>query len=385
MPQKIKEGCGQLLIRDLAELWLIDIKNVLRPSSYALYQSYASKYILPYIGGKKSGTFKKEDLSAMLGILQTGHGQEAPLSQYTVYIVESMVRAMFHYGASNQLVPEISFGKAEYKIKNKKDAMPLSELEMQQLLLVTGQKETDYQLQIMLPLYTGIGLSELCGLKWEDICLVSGRIHIHRNIIRIQQKMQRKQVIGNKNRNKNSINGYETPANKQGNSKEYITDENALKGNQATVFAECELPENECREFVMPEKLQLLLKSVYKTKKPLKESYVAEVDKKSGRKRSVSIVEIVKKENQDTARTTLVEAEPPDGRTLQYRLKAAGETAWIEDLNFQRLRDTFAVMCLQAGGDIYSLAYIMGVSVNAVHDKYKAWMIRNDSFLKEIG
>ncbi len=184
-----------------------------------------------------------------------------------------------------------------------------------------------------------------------------GKIHIHRNIIRIQQKTQ----------------------------KEEATEKIASKDNPATVFAECELPENECREFVMPEKLQALLKSVYITKKPLKESYVAEVDKKSGRKRNVSIVEIVKKEDQGTARTTLVEAEPPDGRTLQYRLKTAGETAWIEDLNFQRLRDTFAIMCLQAGGDIYSLAYIMGVSVNAVYDKYKAWIIKNDGFLKGIG
>lgn len=382
-----------LLIKELADMWLKDIKNIMRPSSYARYKTHMEKYIIPYAGEIQTALFSANTLSKILTTLEkkyflhASNGKEELLSQYTLYLLESMVRAMCRYGAKKGIMPQVSFGKAEYKIKNKKAAMPLSELEVQQLLSVAVQKEKDYQLQIMLPLYTGMGLSELCGLKWEDICLESGRINIHRNIIRIQQKTQKEQVAENKSNNKNSINSHKIHASKNRNSKTGTTEKSTFKDNPATVFAECELPENECREFVIPEKLQTLLKSVYTAKKPLKESYVAEVDKKSGRKRNVSLVEIVKKENHgtDTARTTLIEAEPPDGRTLQYRLKTAGEMAWIEDLNFQRLKDTFAVMCLQAGGDIYSLAYIMGVSVNAVHDKYKAWMVRDDGFLKGIG
>ena len=197
-------------------------------------------------------------------------------------------------------------------------------------------------------------MSELCGLKWEDICLADGKINIHRNIIRVQQKLE---------------------------------DNKSINNGSATIFAECELPENECREFVIPEKLQILLKSVYMEKKPLKQSYVAEVDKKSGRKRNISVIKISQKENlgKDKAKVNIVKAEPPDSRTLQYRLKTTGETAWIEDLNFQRLKDTFVVMCLQAGGDIYSMAYVLGVGVTAVYDKYKAWMVKKDDFLKGIG
>ena len=39
---------GSFLIKELAGLWLDDIKNILRPSSYARYQNYAYKYIFPY-------------------------------------------------------------------------------------------------------------------------------------------------------------------------------------------------------------------------------------------------------------------------------------------------------------------------------------------------
>lgn len=46
---------------------------------------------------------------------------------------------MCRYGAEKGLMPEASFGQAEYRIKNKKEALPLSELEMHQLSCVVDK------------------------------------------------------------------------------------------------------------------------------------------------------------------------------------------------------------------------------------------------------
>lgn len=73
---------------------------------------------------------------------------------------------------------------------------------------------------------------------------------------------------------------------------------------------------------------------------------------------------------------------PPDGRTLQYRLKSVGRQAGLPDLTFQSLRDTFVVMCLQAGGDIYSVAYVLGTGITAIYDRYKPWLVKKDNFFK---
>ncbi len=328
---------NEILIDELAELWFLYIKNIMRPSSYALYQSYAKKYILPYIGGIRADNFNADRLSKLLGSLYTGNtgNKEKALSQYTVYLLESMVRSMFHYGAEQKLIPEIQFGKAEFITVKKKEALPLPELELQKLLYITEKQGEDLQLQIWLPLYAGITLSELCGLKWEDINTGTGEIHIHRNLMRIQN---------------------------------HISEESKENTGTATSMAECELPENMCRKFTMPEKLSNLLVQVEHAKKPDEGNYVAEPDKKAGRKRSAGMPE-----------------DAPDGRTLQYRLKVAGEKAGIKGLTFKMLRDTFAVMCLQAGGDVYSLAYIMGAGVPAVCDRYGEWMVKDDRFLKWIG
>ncbi len=326
----------QILIKELAELWFLDIKNIMRPSSYAIYQSYANKYILPYIGNIQADMFNADILSSLLGSYCKGNGKGGMLSQYTVYLLESMVRSMFHYGVKKKLVQEISFGKAEFITIKKKEAVPLSELEIQQLLYVAEKQGKDIQLQISIPIYTGVTLSELCGLKWEDINLETGEIYVHRNMVRIQHNMPASNSTDNQ--------------------------------DAATVLAECELPENMCRKFIIPERLGSLLKTEAFNRKPLEGSYVAELDKKAGRKKSVAMP-----------------GDAPDGRTLQYRLKTAGEKAGIKGLTFKALRDTFAVLCLQAGGDIYSLAYVMGSGIPAMCDRYGQWMVRNDGFLKGIG
>ena len=334
--QGYTSGRNRLLVKELAELWLKEIESIMKPSSCARYRSHAVKYLFPYIGGMDAGSFKRKDLSDVLGFLKAGSSTEEPLSQYTVYILEGMVRSMFRYGAGKNLIPEVLFGKSEYTIINRKEAMPLPEIELGQLMHVVSKQGMDLQVQVLLPLYAGLSLSEICGLKWEDVNLETGRIHVHRNLMRIQRKTR------------NTSN------------------------STATVMSECELSGNECREFVMPGKLSILLKTVADKRNISQERYVAELYKKTGRRTSgINIQES----------SSLV---PPDGRTLQYRLKAVGRQADIPELTFQVLRDTFVVMCLQAGGDIYSIAYILGINVAAVCDRYEPWIVKKEAFLSGL-
>lgn len=88
------DGRNKLLIKELAELWFKDIEKIMKPSSCARYRSHAVKYLFPYIGDMDAGSFSKKDLSDVLGFLKAGGSTEEPLSQYTVYILEGMVRSI---------------------------------------------------------------------------------------------------------------------------------------------------------------------------------------------------------------------------------------------------------------------------------------------------
>lgn len=135
-----------ITIKELAELWFTDIKNIMRPSSYAIYKGYASKYILPYIGNIQAGMFNTSMLSSLLRGFCTCSKGEGGLSKYTVYLLESIVRSMFNYGAEKKLVQEIPFGRAEFMTARKNEAVPLSELEIQQLLYEAEKQGEDLQL-----------------------------------------------------------------------------------------------------------------------------------------------------------------------------------------------------------------------------------------------
>lgn len=338
------------LVKDLAESWLLNIKDTIKPSAYARYKKYAGKYILPYVGNMQADVFDKTALSAVLALLRSGHSQTEPLSQYTVYFVDSMVRAMFSYGAEKHLVPEISFGESEYKIQDKKYAMPLTELQIMQLVHMVEQQELDVQAQIILPLYTGLSLSELCSLKWEDIDMENNRIHVRRKLMRIKRKSKVKE-------NNHSDNS--------------AVKNNKGSKNKSTVLVECELPETSCRDFMMPEKVHALLEAIITMKNPVKKRYVAEITSAE-----FSEVDVEANKNKKVL--------PPDAGILQCRLKKIGKEAEIPELTYHMLRDTFAVMSLHAGGDIYNVSCVMGISVNDACERYGPWLVMNDGFMKKM-
>lgn len=140
-------------------------------------------------------------------------------------------------------------------------------------------------------------------------------------------------------------------------------------GRTTTVLTEYELPKDLCRSFMMPEKISDLLMAITVMKNPVKEKYVAEVENKKS----------------NTVKETIVNILPPDIGILQHRLKTAGEQAGISNLTYQMLRDTFAVMSLHAGGDIYNVACVIGIDVSTACERYKPWLIMNDEFMKGIG
>ncbi len=336
------------LVKDLAESWLLNIKETIKPSAYARYKNYAGKYILPYVGNMQADVFDKTALSAVLALLRSGHSQTEPLSQYTVYFVDSMVRAMFSYGAKKHLVPEVSFGESEYKIQDKRYAMPLTELQIMQLVHMVEKQELDVQAQIILPLYTGLSLSELCSLKWEDIDMDNNRIYVRRKLMRIKRKFKAKE-------NNHSDNS--------------AVKNNKDSKNKSTVLVECELPETSCRDFIMPEKVHVLLEAIITMKNPTNKRYVTEVT-------SAEFSEVDVEANKKVL--------PPDAGILQCRLKKIGKEAGIPELTYHMLRDTFAVMSLHAGGDIYNVSCVMGISVNDACERYGPWLVMNDGFMKNM-
>jgi len=306
-------------IGELMEIWFPYIKTVLKPSTYALYQNYSHKYLLPIFECMPIKDFGHKELYDALAYIYTGNGMEKPkLASNTIYILEEIMRAVFRYGAEQGLVPDIDFGKVKYRTTGKKEVNLLSDLELQQFLRLMYQQPVEYRIQMLLPLYTGIGLSELCGLTWKDIDLPGNMIHIHCNVKRVQSRKP--------------------------------------DGSTGTVISTYELEPSECRSFKFPPVVGKLLREAAGNQVPNPAYYVATCSAKAA-----------------------------EGRTLQYRLKNIAAQLNMDLLNYRSLRDTFAVTCIQAGGDIYSISYILGITIAAAVERYGEWLVQDHDFLQRIG
>jgi len=315
-------------VADLAQEYLGSVKETMKPSTYAMYENYAINEVVPKIGGLTAARFKQQDLENFLNKCLYSRDGKIRRSHNTMYAIEEVLRAMFRYGMRAGLIPEISLGKTRYgRRKSEHDVTVLSKWEIQSLLHEAHQTGPAQELQVMLPLYLGLGLSELCGLKWEDVDLTAGKIYIHRCVKRIMQT-------------------------------------NA-DGSSYTDMIIYELDQREQRMFRLP-------KSVWEI---LEQAYNGKLDTVSGR--------IPPQE--ESWFVSSLDYKYTEGRTLQYRLKTLGSRAGIQNLYYRNLRDTFAVAGLKAGANVMTLAKILGINMQVVCDRYGEWIRYDDSFLERIG
>jgi len=317
-------GRRTFTVADLAWEYLGSAKETMKPSAYALYENYALNEVIPKIGTMGAAGFERKDLEKFLdGCLYSRDGKSRR-SRNTMYIIEAVIRSMFHHGMQRGLIPTVSLGKVKYSRQHtENDVTILSEWEIQGLLHDACQMGAAQELQVMLPLYLGLGLSELCGLKWEDIDLETGIIYVHSCLKRIMK-----------------------------------TEPNGTSSTFNTIY---ELDSCEQRRFQLPETIYKKLAAIFYGKqkdipKQEKSWFVASLDYKYA-----------------------------EGRTLQYRLKNLGGRGGIKKLSYRSLRDTFAVGSLKAGANIRTLASILGVKMQVVCDRYAEWMEYDDSFLRKLG
>lgn len=162
----------------LANEWLEYKKNMIKESTYYNYLFIINKYLCPIF---KNMTIQKLEKFNYNLVLQK---MAKNLSPKTVRDITSVLKAILKYAIifykCNIKLEKIVPPRAEIenlKILNKKEK---SKLERKCL------KENDLKsLGIIMCLYTGMRIGEICALKWEDIDLDARLIHIKKTLERI--------------------------------------------------------------------------------------------------------------------------------------------------------------------------------------------------------
>lgn len=168
-----------LIFETIAQNWLRQISDQVRESTYAKYFRLCKLYICPFLG------------KICLNGLTTGK-----MKEFTEYLLKS--GGIRKDGLSAKSVSDIltitkqilKYGKKEVEIKLPKQKKPVIHVLTQKEQTALEQQLTGsddlIRLGILLVLYTGLRLGELCALKWADIDYKSAFVQVRRSVSRIQ-------------------------------------------------------------------------------------------------------------------------------------------------------------------------------------------------------
>lgn len=171
-------GTGTLA--DFIDYWLCGIMQPhVKPSTFSNYTAILVKWIKPYLGSKKLCRLSKEDVQRFISIL-SGQG----LSPGSVRNIFRVLSAAMKKAKEYEYICENPCEGTRLPELEKKEARLFTVQEQKLLETAAGKDKNGFA--ILLAIYTGLRIGEICALTWEDVDLKNGILHVLRTTRRIQ-------------------------------------------------------------------------------------------------------------------------------------------------------------------------------------------------------
>ena len=186
--QPHKNNCNSmnLTVSDLMSEWLFSIKNQIKPNTYQKYESVIRNHIIGNIGNLFVRLITSNNIASFTDNLINKN-----LSVKTINDILIILNLAFKYAEEEY---EISTPRIRFLKQEKKEMRVLSLIEQQKLTCYLNRDIDIYKFGVLLALYTGIRIGELCALQWNDI--TDNYIEINKTMSRIKKNDKTEIVIG---------------------------------------------------------------------------------------------------------------------------------------------------------------------------------------------
>lgn len=177
-----------VIFRRLAENWLAATRCRVRESTYIKYRNLLNSYILPELGDKEWNEFSQEQLEIFCRKMRAEGGcRRRGLSSKTVSDILSVIRGIARYASGRGLGLPCEMSPVAVK-KEAKEMRVLTEREQETLCRFLCANLNDCSIGILICMFTGLRLGEICALRWEDVSLAEQTIYVHQTMQRIQNE-----------------------------------------------------------------------------------------------------------------------------------------------------------------------------------------------------
>ena len=173
------------LFSELAAEWMQYKSTDLKASSYMRYHEMLTIYLLPVFGERSIASISRKEVETFARKLLThgGHKGKA-LSPGTVNGILSVLRALFTYYNNMYDLACVDVRGIRMK-QSPKPFRIFTRREQDRLNRYLIEHQTLCNLGILLSLYTGMRIGEVCALKWDGISLDERCIYVRQTMQRI--------------------------------------------------------------------------------------------------------------------------------------------------------------------------------------------------------
>jgi len=166
-------------LADWVQFYMEEIlRSKIKPSTYSYYHQILQNHILPELGSRKLNNITQDDIQAFADSLQ-----DKGIGVNTACGIIGMMQRIFTAAIKKNLVLANPCRDLELPAKDIPQFAPLTRAEQQKLENAAAADKDGTA--VMLALYTGMRIGELCALRWDDIDFENRIINVRRTIQRI--------------------------------------------------------------------------------------------------------------------------------------------------------------------------------------------------------
>lgn len=190
LPQQRSEKRGKqsTTYSQLLDDWLRSSRLNIKESTYARYTHLIERHIKPHLGDLPLSQLTTQAVEDFIATkLKSGRlDGRGGLASKTVTDILTVIKNTMEYARYNN--HEIGCNLKKLSIKKKEQEMRVLTPTEQTALLKTLTDKMDLcKFGVILSLYTGIRIGELCALTWEDLSLSQSVLKVRKTMQRIQE------------------------------------------------------------------------------------------------------------------------------------------------------------------------------------------------------
>lgn len=187
-----------ILFKNISEEWMVSVQPRVKESTIVKYDNLLKNYILPYLGEKNIMMINHNQVDALCNeLLSIGGKNKKGLSPKTVSDTLSLIRNIMRYSANKGYISLYAGSSITIK-QQSKEIRILTKKEQEKICKYIYSNLNEKNLGILICLFTGLRVGEICALKWGDISFDEQILFVH-------QTMQRIQIKNNSNGRKTKI------------------------------------------------------------------------------------------------------------------------------------------------------------------------------------